>query len=301
MMGNSFPLVSSNYLREDFDAFLVDLWGTIHNGKSPLDNALRFLMDVMKEDKPLIFVTNSPSSSDVVQDFLGNEIGIWKGEHYHKIITAGEIALDFIERNSLKGKKCLTWGESSEIDDWIIKRCGLKVVESLRDKPDFILKHRMRHVMSWSEKQIEEYDDELNEALEMGIPIVCANPDRRVLFGRETRFVGAGEISHRYEEKGGEVFWCGKPAERIYEFFREEAAKLGFRGNGDEVACIGDNLETDIPGGKKADMSTFFFTRGVHSQELIVNIRQGMDEKSALSKLFSSYSCPEPDGILKSW
>ena len=60
-------------LVKDYNTFLVDLWGVIHNGINIFPGIIELLKRLKEEDKQVIFVTNAPRRSEVIrlqlQDF----------------------------------------------------------------------------------------------------------------------------------------------------------------------------------------------------------------------------------------
>ncbi len=67
-----------------------------------------------------------------------------------------------------------------------------------------------------NEERVEDYQEDLDKALAMGLPMICANPDIWVPIG-DVLAICAGAFAEYYESKGGDVYWHGKPHRPIYE------------------------------------------------------------------------------------
>ena len=58
-----------NKIYLNFDIFLVDLWGVIHNGVQCYSEALKVLKNI-KKNKKILLISNAPRPSYEVQKFL---------------------------------------------------------------------------------------------------------------------------------------------------------------------------------------------------------------------------------------
>ena len=47
-------------LADDYDGFIVDLWGTVHNGVEPLPGAVDCLEHLTATGKPVLILSNAP-------------------------------------------------------------------------------------------------------------------------------------------------------------------------------------------------------------------------------------------------
>ena len=80
------------------------------------------------------------------------------------------------------------------------------------------------------------------------IPMVCTNPDIYT-FKKKKRYYQIGYIAKKYKSLGGKVFYIGKPYMNIFKnLLRKDEKK--------KAIIIGDNLETDILGGKNLGIKT---------------------------------------------
>lgn len=102
----------------------------------------------------------------------------------------------------------------------------------------------------------------LLDALEK--PLICANPDRELVFGGRP-LLGAGMLAQRFAEAGGTVYWFGKPDPAVFAHGRTRLQALGAR----RVLFVGDSMLTDVPGARRAGLDTLLVTStGIHRAAL---------------------------------
>ena len=61
---------------ENYDFFIIDLWGVIHNGIAPYKGALEAIEGLYKENKKYFFLSNAPRPVSDVKDFLVQKMKI---------------------------------------------------------------------------------------------------------------------------------------------------------------------------------------------------------------------------------
>ncbi len=95
-------------------------------------------------------------------------------------------------------------------------------------------------------------------------PLICANPDRELVYGGQPLF-GAGMLAQRFAEAGGTVHWFGKPDPAVFVHGQGRLQALGAR----RVLFVGDSMVTDIPGAGRAGLDTLLVTStGMHRAAL---------------------------------
>ena len=94
-----------NHLSEIFtfyDAFIVDLWGVVHNGIKLNSGAIEVLENLSKNNKKITLLSNAPRPNKVTINFLR---GLNMDEKYFDcVLTSGEAALKSLKNNKF-GKK----------------------------------------------------------------------------------------------------------------------------------------------------------------------------------------------------
>lgn len=239
-------------LADRFDAFLVDQFGVLRDGRGPYPGAAEALVDLKRAGKKIIILSNSGKRSaenDRRLAALGFDAQSWDW-----FLTSGEVAWTILRSESQAGpatRKCLLIsrdGDTSPVD-------GLDMARTDNgEDADFIL-------LAASEGDLHplsHYEALLSPAARRGVPCLCTNPDKIMLTANGTAF-GAGRIAELYEELGGTVRWIGKPFPDIY------AAALDFLKPIDpsRICCVGDSIEHDIAGAAGAGLRSVLVTTGI--------------------------------------
>ena len=256
-------------IQENYDTYIIDLWGVIHNGVRVNPKAIEAVENLILKKKKVIFLTNAPRPCDEVKKFLRSlEI---KEELLKNVFSSGEAAM-----LSLQEKK---YGEfffhlGPEKDDAIFSK--IKNKKKNIEECNFILCTGL----------VENYEEDLDyykELLKMHIKkkLICTNPDLIVHRGNTIEYC-AGTIAKIFESIGGQVIYFGKPYQEIY--------RMCF-GEKERTIAIGDNLNTDIKGANNMNIDSIFVSNGVHRSEF-----KKEDELKELSKRYKvkpTYYQPE--------
>jgi HAD superfamily hydrolase (TIGR01459 family) len=115
---------------------------------------------------------------------------------------------------------------------------------------------------------LDLYEDRLAHWKRLGLPMICANPDKVVEVGDRLELC-AGALADRYAEMGGEVVMAGKPFPPIYEAALELLANArGVEIGRSRVLAIGDSARTDATGAARMGIDFLFITGSIHAEEL---------------------------------
>jgi HAD superfamily hydrolase (TIGR01459 family) len=107
----------------------------------------------------------------------------------------------------------------------------------------------------------DDYADMLARFHARGLPLLCPNPDRTVMVGKQIIYC-AGAVAEHYENIGGPVVWVGKPYPSVYARARSQlSAMTGL--DAPRLLAIGDGPKTDIPGAEAAGIDALFITGGL--------------------------------------
>ncbi|MEE8445714.1 MAG: TIGR01459 family HAD-type hydrolase [Alphaproteobacteria bacterium] len=245
-------------IAERYDGFILDLWGTIHDGLQPLAGAVECLDALKARDKKILILSNAPRRSAAVEARM-DRIGIPRGLYDH-VLSSGEAAYIAIKERPADGHQALgraCYFIGAEDDDSVVAGLDLKIVGEI-GAADFIAV-----IGVGREESVADYEDLLREGAGRGLPLVCANPDLVVLRGA-AREVCAGALAARYETLGGPVLYHGKPHAPIY------ARAFDILGIAERrrILAVGDSLRTDVAGAKAAGIDSLFITSGIHAEAL---------------------------------
>ncbi len=231
----------------NYDLFIIDLWGVVHNGIKPYEGAIKTIEELYNNKKNYVFLSNAPRPVYDVRKFLIEKMQINK-KFLNTILTSGEAAINSI-KNFRYGKLFFHLGP--ERDSKIFE--GLENHKTELDKCDYILCTGLydseMNKLNFYEKLLENSTDK---------KMICTNPDLIVDRGNTQEYC-AGSIAKLFEKIGGKVVYFGKPYEEIYNSILKEK---------DKALIIGDNLRTDIKGANLIKQDSLFITDGIHKNEI---------------------------------
>ncbi len=230
---------------KNYDTFVIDLWGVMHNGITLNRSALKVIDELKKNSKKIVFLSNAPRPSSKVISFL---LKMKMDKKYlTNVITSGEAAMHAINENKF-GKKFYHLGPPR--DTSIFEK--VKDSRTNIENSDFIL---CTGLLDDYGQDLEYYKKFLKKYISK--KLICTNPDLTVHRGDQEEYC-AGYIAKIFEQLGGKVIYYGKPHEEIY--------KMCFNYN-EKVLAIGDNLRTDIKGANNINKDCLFIAEGVHRNE----------------------------------
>ena len=244
-------------ISDSYGGFLIDQWGTLHNGTHVFDNVIATLENLKKRGKQIILISNSGKRADDNEARL-KKLGIDKKLFDHVVTSAETTWRSLSERNQAQfqnlGEKYFLMNRlddlslTNDLDD-------LAMTDDIQEA-DFIL-------LTGSDvprKTMENYYEPLlKEASRRHMRMICANPEKTITIDNQD-YTGSGEIARRYEECGGVVTYIGKPFPSIFQY----ALTLFHDLYPSQVCVIGDSLANDIRGAKYLDMDCALIANGVH-------------------------------------
>jgi HAD superfamily hydrolase (TIGR01459 family) len=243
-------------IADEYDLFLLDQWGVLHNGEIAHAAAVTALRELRGARKEVILISNSsrPSSRSIANlERMGIERDL-----YRDVVTSGELAWREMKAAAdpdirALGERCFmfSWaGDASFID-------GLSYTPVARiEDADFVL------LSGTGGGTVGGYEETLREALGRELPMVCLNRDFFSVSPAGELVECTGLVARRYEEMGGTVRYYGKPGREIYD------ACLSLVSETKRAVAIGDSLHHDIAGGEAMGIDTVFVTGGIHAFDL---------------------------------
>src|SRR5436190_18010790 len=160
-------------LAPHYDGFILDLWGVIHDGASPIPGAIDCLRSLIDAGKRIVLLSNAPRrADDVIRRItaLGVPVGL-----YHNAMSSGEETWQHLKRRddpfySALGRRCLHIGSERDLE--IGEGLDLEYLATI-EEAQFILN---TGPAGWDDR-IEDYEPVLHQAIGRDLPMVCANPD----------------------------------------------------------------------------------------------------------------------------
>ena len=247
-------------LAAQYDGFILDLWGVIHDGVNAFPHAVDCLTRLRDAGKRTLLLSNVPRPNDAAQAMM-RRMGI-PDDLYTDILTSGEAV-----RRALQRPPDLWWAElgqrvfhlGPERDHGVIEGLALTKVAD-PSEANFVLNtgpddHR-------DPTDISEFEQVLRDCARHGLPMICANPDLVVIRGG-VRVLCAGSLALRYQELCGDVRSIGKPDPAIYQpVLQSLDLPVG------RILAVGDALHTDIAGAAGVDIAACWVLGGVHGEAL---------------------------------
>jgi len=234
-------------IQSKYDAFLIDLWGVVHNGIQLYPGAIDVLNNLHKFNKRFVLISNAPRPSKSVEKYLLN---LKMDKVFLKnVFTSGEAALQTLKKN-VYGKKFYHLGPQRDKD--LI--AGFEKNKTSLEKCDFIL---CTGLFENEEISLDYYKNLLRKYTKL--KMICTNPDLIVRRGSRSEYC-AGSVAAIFRELGGKVIYFGKPYPEIYNFCIKK---------NETILAIGDNIRTDIKGANNMKFDSLFITNGIHKDEFL--------------------------------
>ncbi len=104
------PVSGLRDLVSDYDGFILDLWGVVHDGVNPYPGVLDCMARLVEAEKRVILLSNAPRRADDVVRRIA-AIGVPAGL-YHGVMSSGEEAWQHLKRRddpfyAALGRACL--------------------------------------------------------------------------------------------------------------------------------------------------------------------------------------------------
>lgn len=242
-------------LADSYDAFILDIWGVLHNGIAPYEGVIPCLQHLKSQGKTILLLSNSPDRGSVVLDYILRPMG-FTPDLFDHIVTSGDSTFEAMTEHA--GQKVYCFYDRE--DPTALHNAPVNRVYDI-DDADFGLISLLPY-----EAEESDFKDILDECLQKNMPLVCANPDKIVGRGDDTH-ICAGAIADVYQAMGGHVSWHGKPHKEIYD----RAFELLGRPDKAKVIAVGDSLRTDVTGALNYGIGVLWNAVGIHWQEITDN------------------------------
>ena len=241
-------------IADRYDAFVLDVWGVLHDGVRPYPRVVPALERLKAAGKRTCLLSNAPMRADTVARRV-DQIGVPR-VLFGPVMSSGEEVWQELHRRTdpSLGDRCLWMGPARHL--------GMQAGLDLRftddaGTADFILNTGP-----------DDLDDDatvlrpaLTQAAERKLTMICANADLYVVHA-SARIVCAGRVAQIYEQMGGDVRWHGKPFPSVYR----SCFKLLGDPDRSRVLAIGDSLRTDIAGAARAGIDSLMIASGIDAE-----------------------------------
>ena len=244
-------------LIDDYDLFLFDQWGVIHDGKNIFPKAEEVFLHLQNLKKQAVIISNSgKKSSDNISRM--KKLGA-KNTLNVPLITSGDVCRDLLvnKKNYFKNLGDKYFVVATEYP--LLSETQYQQVHSL-EKSDFILLCTRTNFDGY-----DLIDNIFNEAINLKLPLVCSNPDVLGISGEDVH-PSTGDLAIKYKKMGGKTHIIGKPGDEIFDFAlnRTGIDKI-------KTLMIGDSLFNDIYGANQFNIDSLLITSGIHKKDFLVN------------------------------
>ena len=240
-------------LADTADAWIVDIWGVMHNGARAFAAAGEACRRFRAGGGIVVLLSNAPRPFAAVIEQM-TRLGVDPAA-YDTGVTSGDATRGMIE--AWAGRRLLHIGPERNLGLF----AGLDVETAAAETAQGIV---CSGLYDDTKETPADYAPLFDHLAARGLPMICANPDLVVERGDKLVYC-AGSLAAAYAQKGGEVAYAGKPHLPIYErtFATIERLKGG-RVAKARMLAIGDGVDTDLAGAHAAGLNSVFIASGVH-------------------------------------
>jgi HAD superfamily hydrolase (TIGR01459 family) len=266
-------------ISHSYDAFIIDLWGVIHNGHQPYPHAIDTLKKLKDLNKTTLLLSNSPRRVQASIAHL-ESMGLSRTLYTH-IYTSGEdtyTGLNYRSKKWLQKSAERLYHLGPDLHQSIYAPLPYEKTEHIEDA-DFML------VTGTPFPHLEDYTNILQAALQKNLMMICANPDHKV-FHKGQMTLCCGAIADLYKGMGGTVHYHGKPCREIYHAAFNHIPGI----SSNRILAIGDSLATDIKGGLDAGIDTVLIMAGIHRHDLLEAKEMTEETAECLHHLTTAYN-----------
>jgi HAD superfamily hydrolase (TIGR01459 family) len=270
MTSAAIPILSSiAELSPACDAWIVDIWGVMHNGARAFDAAGAACRTFRAGGGIVMLLSNAPRPFSAVAGHM-TALGVDPAA-YDGGVTSGDATRGLIE--GWAGRPLLHIGP--ERDKGLF--AGLDVKLAPAEEAQAIV---CSGLYDDTRETPADYTALFEGFAARRLTMICANPDLVVERGDKLVYC-AGALAAAYAQKGGEVVYAGKPHLPIYErTFAAIDRVAGSHVPSERILAVGDGLDTDLLGAHRAGLRSVFIASAVH-------LPGGLDAR-ALDELFAS-------------
>lgn len=263
-------------LGKSYAAWLVDIWGVMHNGVRAFPPAVEATRRYREQGGIVILLSNSPRPSEPLQRQL-TSLGVSE-QSYDATVSSGDLTRHELAKHA--GARIFHLGPERDLP--IFKDLDLMRVDA-KDAELVVC----TGLFNDETETPEDYGGLLHELAGRKLTMLCANPDHLVERGH-TLVYCAGALAQIYEDDGGKVIYAGKPYAPIYELAEETIAGIAGRkiARG-EILAIGDGIRTDMAGASDYGLDAVFVASGLH----VGPGGEGLDDLR-LAELFEGRKAP---------
>jgi len=278
-------------LIEGYDAFTLDQYGVLHDGRQAYPGAPECVAKMKEAGKPCVILSNYAGRSDRQREKLPG-IG-FDPDDLAGVVTSGELVFRYLARQGKLGKRVLwiawTEREARGLGNFFDGLEDYTLADTV-EEADFILvsgvQSRFAGTAAEDACDYEEtgnhrlYRPIFRAAIQRALPMICANPDHRVVRPGGWQAYLGGFLAAYYERLGGQVIYFGKPHTAAFEEARRQLCHAAAGGDeakaleleldeGFRICHVGDSLHHDVKGALSVGFDAAFVAKtGLHAEAM---------------------------------
>jgi len=234
-----------------FDGLIVDLDGVVWIGEEPVPGSAAALAELQARGIAVVYLTNDPSGSRSGYAARLTQMGVRACEA--EIVTSGSALASLIHAREKPGATAFVIGSPALKSE--LKRAGLQLCEGENGSDAEVVAVGGHMGFNYDELRIAA------NAVRRGASFYAAGRDATFPMP-DGPWPATGSILAAVETAAGiQAIVVGKPEAHIFELAR--SLLPGCR----RVAVVGDHLEADVVGGKRAGLRTILVLTGTTSRE----------------------------------
>ena len=261
--------------------------GSAPQGGRSLPQALEAVDRIACEGKPIVVLSNSGKRASVNRRRI-EELGFRKGSINH-VVSSGEVAWrDLSSPDSRAGIAtsgallpiCAAPGDAR---NWAEGSSAIKFADRLELAGNILL------MGIPDDAEEDQFDSLFRKAARLGTGMICTNPDKVSLRG-DRRNIAPGFLAQKFADMGGRVAWYGKPYPKVFDAVRNLYPEIPR----DRFLMIGDSMEHDIEGAKRAEFLSMLVFSGIHDS-LMAASKSDSELQLGIEALASEHATEMPD------
>jgi glycerol-1-phosphatase len=238
-------------LVDSFDSLLVDLDGVVWLGEEPIEGAGEALRELQRRGKRLRFLTNDPRESR--ERFADRLREFRLSVEAEDVFTAARAVANLAAERSGGGRTSFVIGAPALRAE--VAAAGLRVLEGERGRDAEVVIVAGHDGFDHAELRIAMH------ALWRGAELYGAGRDPSVPTPAGP-WPGSGAVLAAVEYGSGRrAITAGKPEPHLFEVSRRSLPP------GDRTAMVGDRLDSDVAGAKRAGLAAILVLTGSTRQE----------------------------------
>jgi HAD superfamily hydrolase (TIGR01450 family) len=236
--------------RLDYDGLIVDLDGVVWLGGAPIAGAVEAVAALRARGTRLVFLTNDPSNSREEQAQRLAAIGV--AARAEDVITSASATARYLASRSRSARRTFVIGSSAFKQE--IADAGLQLVAAAEARNADIVVVGGYNGFDFSELRAA------TRAVSAGAALFAAGRDRTVPTSDGPDPATGAILAAVEAATGVAATVVGKPEPFMFHIAREILADC------ERIAVVGDNLDSDIAGAKRAGLDAILVLTGIATE-----------------------------------